>query len=156
MSDKKRRNVGFSPRDYESIAAAAQKNGVPMTQMIIHLVEHIDDFKIDWKAVRTASKELRASWAERVARVHEYQGMDPEADDEKLSTYTGYSLATVEAITHTAHKRALRYIKRNKEIDAATLSKKAAVSLKMADRVLGQYRGTKKVPLNERYLFEAI
>lgn len=153
MARKERRSVGFAANDYETIAALAEERRVPMTQMIMHILEETRTHKFDWGTVRESINSMKISYADRVKRVEEILEKFGEMDDARICEFTGYSLSTVESITHTAQKRCIAVLKRKKDIDVATLAEKANVSPRMAERVQEQFNGTKKIPEREQYLF---
>lgn len=154
MARKERRSVGFSTTDYDIITQLAEERKVPMTKMIMFLLEATKEMDFNWSMLRDEVKSERISYSERVARIEELrEKFGNDLDDEKLVQFTGYSLSTVESLTHTAQKRVLAVLRRKKDIDIATLAERATVSPRMAERVYEQFHGRKKIPEREQYLF---
>lgn len=148
-----RRMLGVSDSLHKDISDLAQKAGVPMTVVLETLVHKSDG--IDWKAVKENYQDNKPSWKNIRKTVLEYQEKFPEADDKKLADLTGFSVAQVEVITHSAHKRCLRLLHEKQRIKPDQLSKAAGVSAKFAKRIWEQAQGVSKIPPQEKYMWDA-
>lgn len=152
--ERNRRQLNISKDVYLRLKEKCEKLDIPMTKFIEACVDHFDQLAVDWHMVRTETKAAKPSWNDINKRIEEVREKYPDLDDNGIVEMTGYTLATVEAVTHTAHKRALRLIRKSENIDPATLATKANVSRKFSERILAQYRGDKRIPVSERYLFQ--
>src|SRR5690606_8004352 len=96
----------------------------------------------------------RPTWKNIRRMVEEYRKKFPDADDKKLSELTGFSVAQVEVITHSAHRRCLQEIVKNPKIKPQQLARAADVSDKFAMRIWQQARGIIKISKQEEYLWD--
>lgn len=147
-----RKVLGVSESLHKEFDDLAKKVNLPMTVVLETLVHHTDG--IDWKATAAAYELRKPSWANIKRIVQDYQGKFPESTDSQLAALTGFSIAQVETVTHTAHKRVILEFNKNKRLKAKGLAVKAGVSERFANRILEQINNGAKVPKSERYLYE--
>ena len=146
-----RKMIGVGNGLHESLAALAKKHSVPMTVVLENLVAHADE--LDWGSIKTEYDNNKPTWKNMRKLVEEYRQKFPEASDEKLSELTGFSLAQVETLTHSAHKRCMRILVRQPKVKPKTLATQANVSEKFAMRLWQQAQGVVKIPGAEQYLW---
>lgn len=148
-----RRMLGVSESLHKDISDLAQTAGVPMTVVLETLLHKAED--LDWAEVKKNYQDNKPSWKNIRKTVLEYQEKFPDADDKKLADLTGYSVAQVEVITHSAHKRCLRHLMEKQRVKPDALAKAAGVSAKFAKRIWEQAQGVSKIPPQEKYLWDA-
>lgn len=146
-----RRVLGVSSRLHENLQEVSVNTGVPMTVILETLLSKVDE--VDWKKVKDEWSRNRPTWKNIRRMVEEYRKKFPDADDKKLSELTGFSVAQVEVITHSAHRRCLQEIIKNPKIKPRQLAQAAGVSDKFAMRIWQQARGVTKIPKQEEYLW---
>lgn len=149
-----RRVLGVSSQLHESLQEVSANTGVPMTVILETLLSKVDE--VDWGKVKEEWLRNRPTWKNIRRVVEEYRKKFPDADDKKLSELTGFSVAQVEVITHSAHKRCLQELTRNPNIKPRQLARAAGVSDKFAMRIWQQARGITKIPKQEEYLWRAL
>lgn len=143
-----RRVLGVSSRLHEEISTLADEIGLPMTVVLDNLMARAKE--IDWEVAKL--DYVKPSWANIRKVVDDYRKKFPDADDLKLSQMTGFSVAQVETVTHSAHKRCIAYMRRGgKKVE---MPKQCAVSPAFANRIWEQFFSGARVPKGERYLFE--
>lgn len=146
-----RKMIGVSEALHEELARVAKSAGVPMTLVIETLLKEEGD--INWALVKEEYQNHKPSWKNIRKSILDYQEKFPEAPDAQLADFTGYSIAQVEVITHSAHKRCLAILAK-KSVKPLVLSKDAAVSAKFAKRIWDQFMGVAKIPAQELYLWD--
>ncbi len=149
-----RKVLGVSTNLHKELEDLAKKVSLPMTVVLETLLHHTEH--IDWKAEAAAYELRKPSWSNIKRIVQEYQGKFPGSTDEQLAALTGFSIAQVETVTHTAHKRVIAEFNKNKRLKAKGLSEKAKVSERFANRILEQLVNGAKIPKSEKYLYENI
>lgn len=147
-----RRVLGVSSRLHENLQEISNNTGLPMTVILETLLTKVNE--VDWKRVKEEWSENRPTWKNIRRMVEEYQKKFPDADDKKLSELTGFSVAQVEVITHSAHRRCLREIAKNPKIKPRQLARAANVSDRFAMRIWQQAQGVTKIPKQEEYLWD--
>lgn len=153
---KDRKSLGMSVELYASIHAAALEVDLPMTRFLELVTTHWKDLNVNWKAEREQLKIERPNWATMIKNVEYYLEKYGDLTNEELMSYTGYGLASIEAITHTSHKRCIEVIKTftKRRPGKQELSELANVTMRFAERMIGMYYGDLKPSEKERYLFE--
>ena len=144
--------IGVSEGLHSDIKALAKTAGIPITVMLAHWVENCSEQ--DWGAVRESYDGVKPTWGNIKKQVQEYQKTHPEADDKRIAELTGYSLAQIETITLTAHRRALAYMKKSPQSKPERIAKECVVSVRFATRLYEINRGEKKPSKHEAHLFE--
>lgn len=148
-----RKMIGVSEGLHTELSTVATAKGVPMTLVLETLLNKVEE--IDWAIVKENYQNHKPSWKNIRKSVLEYQEKNPKADDKKLSELTGFSIAQVEVITHSAHKRCLRHLMEKQRVKPDALAKAAGVSAKFAKRIWEQAQGVSKIPPQELYLWDA-
>lgn len=144
--------IGVSESLHSDLKKLAKTAGIPITVMLAHW--HDNCSEQDWEQVKADYNKVKPTWKNIKKNVQEYQKQYPEADDKRLSELTGYSIAQVETITHTAHKRTLAYMKRSPQSKPERISKECSVSVRFATRLYDVVKGEKQPTKAEAYLFE--
>lgn len=146
-----RKVIGVSEDLHEKISGLAKSTGLPMTVLIDYWVDNFSEQ--DWDSVKQQHEGSKPTWSNMRDVIQDYQSKYPDADDKKLSELSGYSIAQVETITHTAHKRVLAYMKKSRS-KPEKIADQCGVSVRFVKRIQGIVQGTKKPSKNEAYLFE--
>lgn len=146
-----RKMLGMTEALHTELKSLAESKRVPMTVVLETLLAHSDD--IDWKSVEKNHKSEKLTWTKMRTTVSEYQAKYPNITDEDLVQFTGYSLAQVETLTFTAHKRVLE-VMRDKRLKPATIAEKASVSERFALRMWQIREGLKEVPKQEQHIWD--
>jgi len=157
MSESKLINVPIEFHSY--MKQLSDDKGVTMIRIIENMVlpfllKSDWDKEADWKGEKEAQDDSKPTWTKVVSRIESYMTKYPGADTEKLMSHTGYSKAQVETVTMVAHKRCINYLTDNPEATPKELSTECAVSLGLAKRVAGQYRGDGVITKRERHLYQ--
>jgi hypothetical protein len=148
-----RKMVGVSEGLHTELSEAAKAAGVPMTLVLETLLNKFGE--VEWSTVKENYQNHKPSWKNIRKSVLEYREKNPKADDKKLSELTGFSIAQVEVITHSAHKRCLRHLADKPKVKPDALAKAGGVSAKFAKRIWEQAQGVSKIPPQELYLWDA-
>lgn len=146
-----RKMIGVSDHLHQHLSEVARASGVPMTVVLSTLIDMAD--QVDWKSIKESYLETKPTWKNIRKTIEEYQERYPKADDTRLAELTGFSVAQVETVTHTAHKRCLAAIKDQPKVKPEALAKKAGVSSKFAKRIWEQAQGVSRIPHQEQYLW---
>ena len=146
-----RKMIGVGTGLHESLASLAKKHSLPMTVILETMVMRAEEF--EWESIKKHYDNNKPTWTNMRKVVDEYKLKYPQATDEKLSEMTGFSLAQVETLTHSAHKRCMRILVRQPRIQPKTLATQAKVSEKFAKRIWDQAQGVSKIPKTEEYLW---
>ena len=121
-----------------------------MTVILGHFLSIQD--QVDWDKVRDQYQNTRPSWDNIKRQVREYQEKYPNATDKRLADLTGFTLGQVETVTHTSHKRCLKFFKRSGSVKQC--AKSCGVTPVFARRIKDQLNGKRRIPRSERYLFQ--
>lgn len=146
-----RKMIGVGQGLHDSLSALAKKHSLPMTVVLETLVMRADEF--EWDGIKTHYDNNKPTWKNMRKLVDEYRERFPQATDEKLSEMTGFSVAQVETLTHSAHKRCMRILLDSPKTKPKALATQAKVSEKFAMRIWQQSQGVTKIPSVERYLW---
>jgi hypothetical protein len=141
--------IGVSKELHQRIKDLSTEVSLPMTIILEHLMDDAD--KRDWSIIRKSYDASKPTWANIKSSVEEYRKKHPNSTDQHIVDHTGYSIAQVETITHTAHKRCIAILKTKGGSD---LHEKANVSKRFARRMIECYKGDRKPPKTEEYLYE--
>ena len=147
-----RRMLGVSDRLHAELSELSKAKGVPMTVILETMLTRMDD--VDWKQVKASYNEAKPTWKNIRRSIEEYRDKFPTASDQKLADLTGFSVAQVEVVTHSAHRRCLAILLENKKAKPDYIAKHAEVSQKFALRIWQQSHGVSKVPQQEQYLWK--
>lgn len=150
--DRKAMNV--SEGLHSDLKTWSENTGLPMTVIIETLLLQADS--VDWEAVKKTYSGQRPTWKNIRSTIEKYTEDDPTLTDEDLVNLTGYSLAQVETVTHTAHKRCLAILMKSRGLKPKSLSVKAGVSEKFAKRIWEQQQGVSRIPKQEQYLWDTV
>lgn len=148
-----RKMIGVSENLHQELSDVAQDKGVPMTVVLETLLGKVKD--INWTEVKENYQNHKPSWKNIRKKVLEYKEQYPQADDRKLADLTGFSVAQVEVITHSAHKRCLSVLHEKPKTKPDALAKTAKVSAKFAKRIWEQAQGVSRIPAQEAYMWDA-
>lgn len=146
-----RKMLGMTEALHMELKNLSESKRVPMTVVLEALLSKADD--IDWKSVEKGYKSEKLTWTKMRQVVSEYQKKYPDITDEDLVQFTGFSLAQVETLTHTAHKRVLEVMK-DRRLKPATIADKASVSERFALRMWQMREGIKEVPKQEQHIWD--
>lgn len=146
-----RKMLGMTEALHTELKNLSEAKRVPMTVVLETLLQHAGD--IDWKTVAKEYKDEKPTWTKMRQVVNEYQRKFPQISDEDLVQFTGYSLAQVETLTHTAHKRVLE-VMRDRRLKPKAIAEKAGVSERFALRMWQQREGLKEIPKQEQHIWD--
>ena len=142
--------IGVSVELHGKLRNLAKDAGIPLTIVLEHWVDNCHEQ--DWVTIKKSYDATKPTWKNIRFLVKEYVKRNPDASDADIVDYTGYSLAQVETITHTAHKRCLLAIEGG-ITDVAKLAHLSNVSVNFARRILSCHAGEQKIPKEEAYLY---
>lgn len=142
--------IGVSVDLHKKLRGVSAEAGVPLTIVLEYWVDNCSD--ADWGIIKNNYEATKPTWKNIRKFVNEYLKKNPDATDTEIVNHTGYSLAQVETITHTAHKRSINGYRSG--IEPELLAKKADVSVKFAIRIIDCIEGRHKIPKDEQYLFK--
>lgn len=144
-----RKVIGVSPELHLKIQNVSEKEKLPMTVVMEQLLDMAD--QVDWEEVREEYRRNKPTWDNIRSLVKEYLEKNPKASDEMLSRLTGFSLRQIETVTHSAHRRCIRFFRKGGTLK--NCPEKCNVSPAFAKRIYGMIRGRNKIPRSEKYLF---
>lgn len=148
-----RKVLGVSKQLHEELETLAKEQGLPMTVVLEALIHN---HSVDWAAIKTDYASRKPTWANIRKRVEDYRVKFPEAPDEQLAALTGFSVAQVETVTHSAHRRCISYLKSKSVKPTKHAASKCAVSESFIQRIWDQLYADRKIPKSELYLFSGV
>lgn len=149
-----RKMLALPERVHAQLKSLADDKGLPMSVLVENLVGHSE--LIPWEDIQRSYELAKPTWANIRRIVQEYQVKFPQASDGELVDMTGFTLAQVETVTHSAHKRCIAYMKKYPKRDFTRVAKDCSVSNNFAGRIYEQFHNGAKIPKRERYLFEGV
>ena len=147
----KRKMVGMSPGIHDDLQSIANDVGIPMTAVLEALLSQHEN--VQWEEVKKSYDLRKPTWQNIKRLVREYREKYPHATNQKLCELTGFSLAQIETVTHTAHKRCIKYMQDHPRAKPRRIAQECNVSEAFARRVYSHYTGEQECPKSERYLY---
>lgn len=146
-----RKNIGVSEELHTSLKDFSKDIGLPLTVILEYWLSTCSE--ADWDSVKKRYDETKPTWSNMRKVIQEYQRDYPDADDKKLSELTGFSIAQVETLTHTAHKRVIAYCMQYRTRGQSRVAKDCNVSERFAGRIMKVLSGEQKPTKYEKGLF---
>lgn len=147
-----RKMVGMSPGIHDDLQSIANDVGIPMTAVLEALLSQHEN--VQWEEVKKSYDIRKPTWQNIKRLVKEYQEKYPGASCQKLCELTGFSIAQVETVTHTAHKRCIKFMQEHPKAKPKRIAAECSVSETFARRVYSHYTGEQECPKSERYLYK--